>query len=76
MSHADFRALFDAKLQDMEDCPNYDMPTKAMLYRSYLTKLNPELRAGVQAKDWRIDGQDKPARAPKTYPELARAVGM
>eukprot|EP00973_Karenia_brevis_P029227 4031013-Karenia_brevis.AAC.1 len=29
MSHADFRALFDAKLQDMEDCPGYDMPTGA-----------------------------------------------
>eukprot|EP00973_Karenia_brevis_P034489 4756632-Karenia_brevis.AAC.1 len=76
MSHADFRALFDARLQDMEDCPDYDMPTGAELFRKYLTKLNPDLRAGVQAKDWRVDGEDKPPRAPKTYLELARAVGM
>eukprot|EP00973_Karenia_brevis_P054364 7552776-Karenia_brevis.AAC.1 len=45
MSHADFRAIFDAILQEMEDCPNYDMPTGAVLYRNNLTKFNPELRS-------------------------------
>ena len=75
MSHADFRALFASKLQDMKEA-NLDMPTDAALYRKYLTKLAPELRTRVLSKEWKIDGPDKPARNPKSHREVAIAVGL
>ena len=75
MSHADFRALFEAKLQDMEEA-HLDMPTSAALYRKYLQKLNPDLRTRVLQKEWKVDGPDKSARNPKTHRDLAIAVGL
>ena len=75
LSHADFRALWDAKLQDMEES-GMDMPTETTLYRKYLTKLSPGLRMQVISKDWKIDGPDKPPRMVKTYQDIARAVGL
>ena len=75
MSHADFRALFESKIQDMEES-SMDMPTQATLYRKYLTKLNPEIRPRVLSKEWKIDGDDKPPRQPTTYRDVARAVGL
>ena len=55
MSHADFRALFESKLQDLE-AAGMEMPTERALYRYYLTKLDPDLRA----KTDRISQQDLP----------------
>jgi hypothetical protein len=75
MTHSDFRALFESKLQDMDDSP-MDMPTVQTLYRKYLTKIAPTLRAQVLSKEWKIDGEDKPARAPSTYKEVAKACGL
>ncbi len=46
MSHADFRALWDNKLQDMEES-GMDMPTTITLYRKYLQKINPEMRTRI-----------------------------
>eukprot|EP00973_Karenia_brevis_P081451 11290856-Karenia_brevis.AAC.1 len=34
------------------------------------------MRVAIQNKDWRIDGESKPARAPTSYIELAKAVGL
>ena len=53
-----------------------DMPTEQTLYRKYLTKINPELRVRVLSKEWKIDGDVKPARMPTTHKEIARAVGL
>jgi len=75
MSHADFRALFESKLQDMEES-DMDRMTPDTLYRKYLTKLNAELRTRIMSKEWKVDGHDKPAKAPKTYHEIAKAVGL
>jgi hypothetical protein len=75
MSHSDFRALFESKLQDMDESP-MDMPTEQTLYRKYLTKIAPTLRNQVLSKEWKIDGEDKPARTPTTYKEVAKACGL
>lgn len=73
LSHADFRALFDSKIQDMEEAC-MDMPSIHTLFRKYLQKLNPELRGKIQSKDYKIDGPELPPRAPKTYQDLGLAV--
>ncbi len=75
LSHANFRATFDNLLQDMEDS-GMDMPTEETLHRNYLTKLRSELRIKVMSKEWKIDGQDKPARNATTYKEVAIACGL
>ena len=73
LSHADFRALWDSKIQDMEES-DMDMPTCQTLFGKYLQKLNPELRVKVQSKDYKIDGADLPPRAPKTYQDIGLSV--
>ena len=73
LSHADFRALWVSKLQDMEESM-MDMPTPQTLYRKYLTKLNPDLRVRVLSKEWKIDGEDMPARMPATHEEDRKSV--
>jgi hypothetical protein len=75
LSHSDFRALFESKLQDMEESL-MDMPTVTTLYRNYLVKLNPELRQRVLSKDFKIDGPESPPRPPTTYKEIALAIGL
>ena len=76
MSHADFRAIWDSKLQDMLDCKNMDVPTEQTLYRKYLNKMHPELRVRILSKEWKIDGPDKNARMPKTATDVAIAAGL
>ena len=76
MSHADFRALFEAKLQDMEECEGYDMPTEHALYRAYLGKIPGELRAVTISKDWKLDGKHQSARPAKSWRDVAKAVSM
>ena len=61
MSHADFRALFESKLQDMEES-DMDMPTEKTLFREYLTKLTPENRTRIFAEGME-DRRLGPARA-------------
>ena len=75
MSHADFRALFESKLQDMEES-EMDMPTETTLFRRYLQKINPEMRIRILQKEWKVDGPNKPARNPTTYQEVAIATGL
>ena len=74
LSHADFRALFESKLQDMMESGMH-MPSEETLFRNYLTKLTPDVRARVLSKDWRIN-EGEQARQPKTHKELAKVVGM
>ena len=76
LSHSDFRALWLDKLEDMEECDYMDKMTEQQLHRKYLAKINPVLRAAVLSKDWKIDGEDKPARPPKTHQEIAKACGL
>ena len=76
MTHADFRALFEAKLQDMEECEGLDKPTEQTLYRAYLNKIPGELRTVTLSKDWKLDGKDKPARRAVTWRDVAKAVSM
>ena len=75
LSHADFRAQFESKLQDMEDS-TMDMPTAQTLFRKYLTKLDAKIRIKVMSKEWKIDGPEAGARVPATYQDVARAVGL
>jgi hypothetical protein len=75
MSHANFRVAWEAKLQDMEEA-EMDMPTEHTLYRRYLQKINPEYRVKVLSREWKLDGEDKPARMPKTYQEVSTAISM
>ena len=72
MSRSNFRALWDSKLQDMEESP-MDMPTETTLYRKYLQKLNNELRVRVLQKQWRLDGPNMPPRDMKTHEDVAIA---
>ena len=75
MSHANFRVLWETKLQDMEEA-NMDMPTADTLYRKYLAKIAPDLRSRVLSKEWKLDGEDQPVRAVKTFTDVARAVSL
>ena len=43
------------------------------LYRMYLIKMDQTARVGVQAREWRLDGEDKPSRNPVTWRELHKA---
>ena len=65
LSHADFRALFESKLMDMEDS-GMDMPTEQTMFRKYLSKIDAEMRVRVMSKEWKIDGPNLPPRSPKT----------
>ena len=75
LSHANFRAMFDTLLQDMEES-GMDMPTVETLHRNYLTRLNSELRIRVMSKEWKIDGPNKPTRPTATYKDIAVACGL
>ena len=50
MTHADFRAMLEDKIQDMKECKGLDMPTTQTLFRKYLTKLSPDLRGRIMSK--------------------------
>ena len=76
LSHAEFRALFEDKLQDIRECPGMDMPSEKLLYRKYLAKIKPEYRLRVMQKDWKIDGEDNPPRTCKTYHDVAKAIAL
>ena len=73
LSHADFRALWESKLEDWVEA-KMDMPTADTLYRKYLCKLNAELRRLVLSKDWRVDGEDNPPRKCKTWEDGERMM--
>ena len=72
MALAEFHALFEERLQDIEECKSLDYPTARQLHRAYLTKLNVDVRNRILGKDWKLDGENKPARTPTTYKELLR----
>ena len=76
LSHSDFRALFLDELEDMENCEEMDRLTEQQLFRKYLAKISPQLRQAVMTYDWKIDGEDKPARVAKTHAEVAVACGL
>ena len=75
LKHADFRILFEVKLQDMRES-GIEIPREDTLYRKYSGKMNSDYRVHLLSKDWRIDGPDKPARKPMTYREIGRAVAL
>ena len=70
-----FRALWDCKLQDMEES-KMDMPSDTTLYRRYLSKINPEMRVRILQKEWKIDGPESPPRNPRTHQDVAIAAGL
>ena len=74
-SHADFRALWEAKLQDMEES-GMDMPMEATLFRKYLTKLESLARQQIMQKDWKLDGSDQPSRPMRTWQDAAKAMSL
>ena len=76
MALAEFHALFEERLHDFDECQTLDYPTPGQLYRAYLTKLSGNVRDKIIGKDWKLDGRDKPARAPATYKELFKAAGL
>ena len=67
LSHAEFRALFEDKLQDIRECPGMDMPSEKLLYRKYLAKIKPEYRLRVMQKDWKIDGGERCPLSPQPH---------
>ena len=76
MNHAEFRCLFESKLQDMTECENYEMPSESVLYRNYLCKLRPDLKSEVMRKEWKVDGPTNPPRPTATWRDVAKAVGL
>jgi hypothetical protein len=76
MKHADFRALWLDKLEDIAECTEMDKKTPQQLYIAYLNKITPTLRAAVLSKEWRIDGNNAPPRNPKTHQDIAKACGL
>jgi hypothetical protein len=75
MSHADYRALWESKLQDLQEA-GMDLPTETTLYRKYLMKLNASLRTRVLSKEWKLDGPDLPTRPLKTYKDVGIACSL
>ena len=75
MSHADFRALWESKLQDLREA-GMDMPTEGTLYRKYLMKLNTDLRQRVLSREWKLDGPDQPTRPLRTYKDVGHACSL
>jgi len=53
-----------------------DMPTADTLYRKYLAKIAPDLRGRVLSKEWKLDGDDMPVRAVRTFTDVAKAVSL
>ena len=76
MNHAEFRVLFESKLQDMAECTNYEVPMESVLYRNYLCKLRQNLKSEVLRKEWKLDGPTNPPRPMATWRDVAKAVGL
>ena len=52
------------------------MPTENTLFRRYLSKITPEFRALVLSRGFSLDGEDLPARKPKTWEEIAECIEL
>ena len=72
--HAEFRSLFEQKIDEMEEFECLVSP--AALCRAYLTKITPDLRQAVMYREWPLDPGDGDKasmhRAPVTWQEVAR----
>ena len=75
LKHADFRILFETKLQEMKES-GMEMLGEETLYREYLAELDSDYRIPLMHMDWKIAGPGMPARKPKNYKEIGRAVGL
>ena len=75
LSHVEFRLQWAKLLLQMctVGMSEYGPDT---LQRCYLTKLNPDLKKGVMAREWRLDGEDQPSRSVKTWQDVAVVVNM
>ena len=74
MSHADFRALFESKLRDMEES-DMDRMTPDTLYRKYLTKLNAELRTRIMSRNGRSMAMTNLLRRLRRITKLRKRLG-
>ena len=75
-THAEFRALFGEKLDEVEDAKMDLVESEATIRRKYLSKLNLDLRATVLSKTWPLGGEERPSRRPTTWVEVATAVEL
>ena len=71
----DFRALLESMLQDMVEA-EVEPCTSQRLLRACLSELDGRYRTGARSTDWKLDGEGRPARQPRTYKEVAQAVGV
>ena len=72
-THAEFRAQFEGKLDELEDADIHH-ETK-VLRRYYLSKITDDLRSAVLQKSWPLDGELCPTlRKPMTWEEVAQCV--
>ena len=76
LSHAEFRSLFEEKVEDMEDAKLSMATCQDTLKRKYLSKLPHEFRRSVLSQLWPLDGEDKQPRRPNSWEEVADAVEM
>ena len=74
LSHSTFRAEWEYCLEELEDA-GVDLPSQNSLYRKYLRKLSPELRAAVLRQAWEVVPGELPRR-PKAWEEVADCVEM
>ena len=77
MGHAEFRSLWEEKLDECLEAGVYradEATYESRLKRKYLSKISAELRSTVLSKVWMLDGEEKPARKPNSWDEVARAI--
>ena len=72
LSQSAFHAKWEYCLEELENA-GVDVPSEDTLYRRYLRKITPELRASVLKQVFPLEG-DKPSRKPLTWEEVADCV--
>ena len=72
LSHSAFRAEWEYCLEELEEA-GVDMPSEDTLYRRYLRKITPELRASVLKQVFSLDDEGPPWKT-LTWKEVADCV--
>ena len=68
-SHTEFRSLWEEKVDECLEAGVFHASEPSLdgkMQRKYLSKLSADLRSTVLGKVWALDGEDRPARKPKT----------
>ena len=71
LSHTEFRAEWEEKLDELGEVGIKDVEDPPTLKRKYLSKINKEMRLCILSNVWPLDGEGKPPRKPDTWEEVA-----